>query len=43
MKGKGKQRRKRKKQLWQDLLKKKWNDVNRIPRRQPQSQSKTIA
>ncbi|WP_268877395.1 MULTISPECIES: hypothetical protein [Alteribacter] len=43
MKGKEKRRKNRKKQLWQDLLKRKWNEVNRIPRREPTSQSKTIA
>ncbi|WP_280951832.1 hypothetical protein [Alteribacter populi] len=42
MKGRDKKR-KKKKLVWQDLLKKKWDEVNRIPRRGPASQSKTIA
>ncbi|WP_257009874.1 hypothetical protein [Evansella halocellulosilytica] len=41
---KGKTRKKRKKKLlWQDLLKRKWDEVNRIPKRGPVSHSKTIA
>ncbi|WP_268876155.1 MULTISPECIES: hypothetical protein [Bacillaceae] len=42
MKGSTK-RKKLKKELWKDLLKRKWDEVNKVPKRQPVSQSKTIA
>ncbi|WP_255243554.1 MULTISPECIES: hypothetical protein [Evansella] len=42
MKGSTK-RKKLKKGLWKDLLKRKWDEVNRLPNRGPVSQSKTIA
>jgi len=36
-------KRAKKKILWRDLLKKKWDEVNKIPRKQPTSQCKWIA
>ncbi|MDQ0255401.1 hypothetical protein J2S74_002783 [Evansella vedderi] len=38
-----KKRKKLKKDLLKDLLKRSWDEVNKIPKRQPVSQSKTIA
>ncbi|ADU31157.1 hypothetical protein [Evansella cellulosilytica] len=41
---KGSTKRKRlKKELWKDYLKRKWDEVNKIPKRNPSTQSKTIA
>lgn len=40
---KGSKKKKLKKDLWKDLLKRKWEEVNRIPKRQPVSQSRTTA
>lgn len=42
MKGSAKKK-KLKKEVWKELLKKKWDEVNKIPKRQPVSQLKTIA
>ncbi|MFD1639308.1 hypothetical protein [Evansella tamaricis] len=36
-------RKKAKKELWRDLLKRKWEEVNKIPKRGTVSQTKTIA
>ncbi|SER94940.1 MULTISPECIES: hypothetical protein [Salipaludibacillus] len=33
----------KKKVLWKDLLKRKWDEVNKIPKKQPVSQFKWIA
>ncbi|WP_416151250.1 hypothetical protein ACM26V_09875 [Salipaludibacillus sp. HK11] len=33
----------KKKVLWRDLLKKKWDEVNKIPKKRPLSQFKWIA
>ncbi|MFA9555811.1 hypothetical protein ACERII_00690 [Evansella sp. AB-rgal1] len=42
MKG-SKKRKKLKKDLWKDLLKRKWDEVNKVPKRGPVSNWKTIA
>lgn len=42
MKG-NKRKRTKKKLLWRDLLKRKLDEVNKIPKKQPASQSRTLA
>ncbi|MFC4735340.1 hypothetical protein ACFO4L_01965 [Bacillus daqingensis] len=43
MKGNKSRRKSRKKLLWRDLLKRKLEEVNKIPKKQPVSQSRPLA
>jgi hypothetical protein len=38
--GSRERRKQKKKILWKDLLKRKWDEVNKIPKKQPVSQCK---